>query len=131
MAVKKKYYTMGMLVAITASAMLASRPVRDRNLKVLPQDISEQKLDSIMHSYNTALGVECKFCHVPFMGFKDSFDFASDKEPMKENARNMMRMMIEVNKNYFWFDKNQRPEYLRTVACITCHRGEELPPENR
>jgi len=102
----------------------------DRNLKVLPKDISDAKLDSIMDSYTIALGVKCDFCHVKIKNSPDSLlDYASDKEPMKENARNMMRMMIDVNKNYFYFDKNIQPEYLNVIHCKTCHRGEPIPPE--
>ncbi len=37
---------------------------KDRNLQVLPNDISDEKLDSIMQTYNKALGVKCDFCHV-------------------------------------------------------------------
>ncbi len=104
-----------------------------RNLKVLPKDISDQKLDSIMHTYNKALGVDCKFCHakplIPAFGTDpNALDFASDKEPMKENARDMMRMVIEMNTKWFYFNKDQKPEYLTTVNCIMCHRGEVMPP---
>lgn len=102
---------------------------KERNLKVLPKDISDEKLDSMMQTYNLALGVKCEFCHVPVKGFKDSLDYASDAEPMKENARKMMTMVIDINRNNFWFDKSTRPEYLRTVTCKTCHRGEPFPPE--
>ncbi|MBK6936247.1 MAG: c-type cytochrome [Chitinophagaceae bacterium] len=101
-----------------------------RNLKVLPQDISDARLDSIMQSYNKALGVSCSFCHVKTKSFTDSLDFVSDAEPMKENAREMMRMTIEINKNHFYFDKKERPEYLTTITCKTCHRGEPFPPED-
>ncbi len=102
----------------------------DRNLQVLPADISEQKLDSIMKSYNRALGVGCGFCHVPFdKKFPDSLDFVSDAEPMKEQARRMMRMNIALNQTYFYFDRNERPEYLRTVTCYTCHRGDAFPEQ--
>jgi energy-converting hydrogenase Eha subunit E len=103
---------------------------KPRNLKVLPQDISDTRLDSIMQSYNKALGVSCSFCHVKTKSFTDSLDFVSDAEPMKENAREMMRMTIEINKNHFYFDKKERPEYLTTITCKTCHRGEPFPPEN-
>jgi hypothetical protein len=95
----------------------------------LPKDISDEKLDSIMQTYNAALGVKCEFCHVPVKGFKDSLDYFSDAEPMKENARKMMSMVIDINRNNFWFNKDERPEYLRTVTCKTCHRGEPFPPE--
>lgn len=101
---------------------------KERNLKVLPKNISEAKLDSIMESYTVALGVKCNFCHVPVKN-TDSLDFVSDAEPMKENARRMMRMTIELNKNYFYFDTAIRPEYLNVVTCKTCHRGEPFPPE--
>jgi hypothetical protein len=100
-----------------------------KNLQVLPRDISEQKLDSIMHTYNVALGVNCKFCHVPIKDTPDSLDFASDAEPMKEQARKMMRMNIYINKTYFYFNKEERPEYLMTVTCKTCHRGEAFPEQ--
>lgn len=101
----------------------------ERNLKVLPKDISDEKLDSIMQTYNKALGVKCQFCHVPVKGFPDSLDYVSDKEPMKENARKMMRMVIEINSKNFYFDSTKRPEYLNIVTCKTCHRGEPFPPE--
>lgn len=103
---------------------------KERNLKVLPKDISDEKLDSIMQTYNKALGVKCEFCHVKVKGFTDSLDYFSDIEPMKENARDMMRMTIEINQKHFYFDKNIRPEYLNTITCKTCHRGEPFPPEH-
>jgi hypothetical protein len=60
-------------------------------------------------------------------GLCDSLDYASDKHEMKENARKMMRMTIEINKTNFYFDTTQRPEYLKVVHCKTCHRGEPYP----
>ncbi len=122
------------MIVLTLFVFLGVAAVRapfqkERNLKVLPKDISDEKLDSIMQTYNVALGVKCEFCHVPVKGFKDSLDYFSDAEPMKENARQMMTMVIDINKNHFWFDKNVRPEYLKTVTCKTCHRGEPFPPE--
>ncbi len=129
----KKFMTTSLLAAIVfAGVTVVNGPVQERNLKVLPKDISDQKLDSIMHTYNIALGVKCQFCHVPkiVFGYKDSLDYASDKEPMKENARNMLRMVIDINSKNFWPDKNVPKEYLHTVTCKTCHRGEAFPPED-
>ncbi len=120
------------MAALAAFVLLGVAAVRapyqkERNLKVLPKEISDEKLDSIMQTYNVALGVKCEFCHLPVKGFKDSLDYMSDAEPMKENARKMMSMVIDINKNNFWFNKNERPEYLNTVTCKTCHRGEAFP----
>lgn len=100
-----------------------------KNLKILPQDITEQKMDSIMESYTKALGVSCSFCHAEVKNFPDSLDYASDDNSMKENAREMMRMTILINKTYFHFDKEQKPEYLKVVNCKTCHRGQPMPEE--
>lgn len=101
-----------------------------KNLQILPKDISDEKLDSIMESYNKALGVDCKFCHVKVTDFPDSLDYAADQNPMKDNARAMMKMTIELNKNYFYFDKNERPEYLKVIQCLMCHRGVAYPLES-
>ena len=129
---KKKIVTLAFLFAFVFFGVAAiSIPMqKERNLKVLPKDISDEKLDSIMKTYTVALSVECKFCHKPFLNFPDSLDYVSDKEPMKENARAMMKMVIDINSRYFYFDSTQRPEYLHTITCNNCHRGHPLPPEN-
>jgi hypothetical protein len=128
----KKVLTMLVLGAMVIVGVAAVKPSHqnERNLKVLPNDISDQMLDSFMHSYNRALGVECNFCHAGFNGNKNNLDFASDGEPMKENARKMITMMIDINKRYFWYDTTKAPVYLNAVACYTCHRGQEMPPDN-
>ena len=129
MIIKKQFITALLLTALVTAGVAAVKlpKTKHKNLKILPQDISESMLDSIMESYTKALGVSCKFCHVPFKNFPDSLDFASDDEPMKENARKMMRMTIHLNKTYFNFDSTVRPEYLKVVNCKTCHRGEPFP----
>jgi hypothetical protein len=128
---KKKLFTITMLsffVVIGLAAVKINH--KERNLKVLPKDISDAKLDSIMQTYNIALGVKCNFCHVPMKNIPDSLDYYSDADPMKENARKMMEMVIDINKKNFNFYPEVRPEYLNTVTCKTCHRGEHFPPED-
>ena len=131
MIINKKILTaLALTLMVVAGVAAVSRPgAKHKNLKILPQDISEQKLDSIMESYNKALGESCKFCHVPIPNSDDKFDFASDSLPMKRNARDMMKMTIYINKTYFYHNKEERPEYLNMVHCNTCHRGEAFPPE--
>lgn len=129
---KKIIVYCGLLAFVLLGVAAVKAPAfQERNLKVLPLDISDQKLDSIMESYNKALGVKCNFCHVKSKVYPGTdLDYRSDAEPMKENARAMMRMTIEINTNHFYFNKETRPEYLNTIKCITCHRGEPFPPEN-
>jgi Photosynthetic reaction centre cytochrome C subunit len=129
---KKKMLATIVLVALVSAGVAAVNApgYKHKNLKVLPKDISDEKLDSIMKTYTVGLGVECKFCHQPDNGFVIKVDYAADVNPMKENARDMMRMVIDINSKYFYFDSTQRPEYLHTVTCINCHQGQPLPPEN-
>jgi hypothetical protein len=128
---KNKWIVTLCFLAFVSLGVAAVKGPQERNLKVLPKDISDQKLDSIMQSYNKALGVKCEFCHVKSKVYPGTdIDYRSDAEPMKENAREMMRMTIEINKNHFYFNKDIQPEYLNTITCKTCHRGEPFPPEN-
>ncbi|RYY54993.1 MAG: c-type cytochrome [Chitinophagaceae bacterium] len=121
-------------IALAAAAILGisatSRPDPIyKNLQILPKDISEHDMDSIMLSYTRALGMGCGFCHNPIAGNEDSLDYVTDKNEMKENARRMMRMTIDINTRYFYFNKNTKPVYLNTVHCKTCHRGEAYPAD--
>lgn len=131
MLIKKQIIAVSVLTVLVIGGVAAINPPGEKykNLKILPKDISEQKLDSIMESYSKALGINCSFCHVEVKNFPDSLDYASDANTMKENAREMMRMTILINKTYFHFDKNEKPEYLKVVNCKTCHRGEPYPED--
>ena len=100
-----------------------------RNLKILPKDISEEKLDSIMDRYKAALGVECTFCHAKSKDNPDHLDFASDEKGEKLIARKMMRMTNRINRKYFHFNKGQDPLAVQAVECITCHRGNPHPDD--
>ena len=99
----------------------------ERNLRVLPAGISNQQLDSFMNVYSAALGVQCNFCHVAKKNQPDSIDFVSDQNPMKDNARKMISMLISINTNNFYYEKKIEPLYLYAVTCKTCHRGEPFP----
>ena len=129
---KKKLAVLSVLIAFVLLGAAASlRQKKERNLKVLPKDISDNMLDSIMQTYNKALGVNCNFCHTPDNGISvaDSVNYALDYS-MKENARRMMRLNIDINKTYFYYDTASRPEYLKVITCKTCHQGHPFPPED-
>lgn len=128
---RKQFLAVAVLVLLVVAGIAAiDAPNGEyKNLKVLPKDISKQKLDSIMDSYCKALGIGCGFCHVEVKNFPDSLDYVSDTNAMKENAREMMRMTIHINKTYFHFNKNEKPEELKVVNCKTCHRGEPYPAD--
>lgn len=133
---RKKIITVSALAALVllGTAATITPAKKFRNLQVLPQDISEHQLDSIMDTYNKALKVDCDFCHKPATNFtglpaaNGNDDFASDNS-MKENARRMMRMTISINKTSFNYDTiPKKPDHLlNVVTCNTCHRGNAFP----
>ncbi len=127
---KRQFTTFFSIIVFVTLGIAATRFTHPyRNLKVLPKDISNEMLDSIMHSYNKALGVNCAFCHTTYKNMPDSLNYELDENPMKEEARKMMRLTIGLNKTYFYYDSTQRPEYLKVVTCITCHRGDPEPAD--
>lgn len=137
---RKKYSVTALIlltIVVIASSNIIPSKGRFTNLKVLPQDISENRLDSIMDSYNRALKVSCDFCHSKagsFAGLPPAgdapLDFALDNG-MKETARRMMRLTIDINKTYFSHVDSSiagRPDYLlNVISCNTCHRGNPYP----
>lgn len=91
------------------------------NLKVLPQDISEDELKGLMRGYNTALGVKCNHCHAA--NDEGKLDFASDAKKEKEYARHMITMTKDLNEKHFNYDATDKEK----VSCFTCHQGNIKP----
>lgn len=100
-----------------------------KNLQVLPNDISDEKLDSIMDGFKIGLGVKCGFCHVriDIDSTHHKWDFASDTKETKLRARDMMRMTNNLNATVFNQQKSTQPDTIHVVQCYTCHRGKHLP----
>ncbi|HYM60629.1 MAG TPA: c-type cytochrome [Thermoanaerobaculia bacterium] len=93
----------------------AKRPDGPKNVQLLT-GLSALELQRTMNMVRASLGVHCDFCHV----FKDDkWDFASDDKQSKREAREMIRMVIDLNHASF----HDHP----TVSCFTCHRGAIRP----
>ncbi|MFV0387162.1 MAG: c-type cytochrome [Pyrinomonadaceae bacterium] len=82
-----------------------------KNIKVLNEMPADQ-MGKVMSMMSASLGVECGYCHI-------NADFASDENKKKEEAREMLRMTFEINKQFF----KGRPE----ISCNSCHNGAEHP----
>ena len=123
MLIKKKIIAISILSALVFGGVAAITAPKNsaKNLKVLPKDISDEKLDSIMNSYNIALGVKCNFCHAQSTTDPSKLDFASDENKHKNIARGMMKMTKRINKKFFKDDPKG------AVTCYTCHNGSEEP----
>lgn len=98
-----------------------------KNLQILPKDITEKQMDSVMHHYNEALSVKCSFCHVR-NETTNKMDFASDDKPHKNKAREMMKLTNKINDDYFDVTGGQRTITTQLmVTCYTCHHGAAEP----
>lgn len=84
-----------------------------KNLRVLPKNVSKAALIAQMNFQVVALGKDCTHCHDP----KDP----SKETPVKEKARDMMKMVAEINAKW--------PGTLNRVTCFTCHRGNVKPAD--
>ena len=95
-----------------------------QDLKVLPENISEDSLKQVMRAFNTGLGVKCGFCHA-----KDEstgkMDFASNANKHKDITRKMYKMTYDINHKYF--DQKGVITMNSKVSCATCHNGHESP----
>ena len=121
-------YVLALFVAI-GIAGTTSRPTHHnnfKNLQVLPKDISNEDLHKIMDQFNQSLGVRCNYCHAQ----KDTsrhLDFASDSNHVKDGARYMMRMTMQINKDYLQVKQPLIGDSTLVVTCYTCHRGSPFP----
>ncbi|MGA9364145.1 MAG: c-type cytochrome [Bacteroidota bacterium] len=103
-----------------------SWPEQTKNLQVLPKDTPSSKLRPLMGGFTRALGVRCWYCHSGQEGKPlNTYDFASDDNPNKNRAREMLRMLGSIEDHL----KKIEPSGDRRVevGCSTCHRGRPRP----
>ena len=81
-----------------------------KNIQVF-KGIPASELDPTMAFISGSLGVKCNYCHVN--------PFEKDDKPTKQAARQMIRMVFDLNKGSFRGEK--------AVSCYTCHRGKSEP----
>lgn len=94
------------------------------NLKVLSRGLSGRRVNEIMEQWSAQLGVRCGACHlrtserVIHAGPHEN-RFADDSKPMKQAARIMYTMTLEINRKFITGDDGVPGP----VTCGTCHRG--------
>jgi tetratricopeptide (TPR) repeat protein len=98
-----------------------------QNLQVLPADISPGELSQIMRDNALGLGVRCQYCHVGEEGQSLlEFDFAADVKETKAIAREMFKMVANINATTAAIATRMEREPTE-VTCVTCHRGQSRP----
>ena len=87
-----------------------------KNIKVLT-GMPESQLIPVMNFFAASMGRRCNYCHVNNQG---QWDYVSDAKPEKTTAREMVKLVMDVNKT------TERLK-LDPVSCYTCHRGRTSP----
>ena len=98
-------------VLLLVVAPLHAQPLK--NVKILT-GLSRPELQRVMNLMSDGLGVHCHYCHA-----NDASEGASDAKPEKARAREMIRMVMDLNARHFGGRE--------VVTCYTCHNGKEDP----
>ena len=98
------------------------------NVKVIPKNTPVMQVVGMMRNVTGALGVRCQFCHVGQEGMPlAQFDFAKDEKRTKLTARQMMRMVEDINRRLDTLPEHEKMTSHVEVTCATCHRGVSRP----
>lgn len=90
---------------------------------MLPEEVTRRELIDTLAGFTRALGVRCGHCHVGEEGQPlSTFDFASDDKVAKRKAREMMRMVNDLNTR-IPPSLESRAEPKVVGQCITAGRG--------
>jgi len=87
----------------------------NKNIKEL-KGMPNAQLIPVMSFMSASLGVSCDFCHVSKDG---KLDAAAEGKDEKNTARDMIRMVREINRRDFKGEAQ--------VSCFTCHAGQAVP----
>jgi outer membrane lipoprotein-sorting protein len=101
--------------AVTAAQQEKPTEQVQKNIKVL-NGLPQSQLIPVMNFFSASLGVRCNFCHVNNNGV---WAFDSDAKPEKETAREMVKMVLNINRTNFKGGVE--------VSCYTCHHGQTHP----
>lgn len=125
---KKNWVLFGAIVFVIIGIAATHRNNDYKNLKVLPKNISEATLDTVMHEFTKALNVDCDYCHVKPADTTAEWDMASDAKPEKQIARKMIDMANRINKDFFKAKTKYGDEdAVLEIHCVTCHHGQPHP----
>ena len=124
-----RYWRILFMLVVLPAAAAAQQPgsagEKRPKLEVL-QSLPEAQLFSLMNLVATSLGVRCDYCHVqanPDLSRTPSnlggWVWDRDDKPTKRRAREMMKMVVDLNASRFRGEAK--------VTCYTCHRGATRP----
>ena len=126
-----RFRSVGVLLLLAAPAGAAQAqgkfpPDSLVNVQVIPKSTRVIDVIGQMRNFTGWLGVRCQFCHLGEEGKPlAEFNFVSDDKRTKQVARQMMRMVLEINQRLDTLPGRTAPGL--EVTCGTCHRGTSRP----
>ena len=106
---------------LSAQAPATPNKVESPTVKALT-GLTVPQFEQEMQHFVQAVGVSCGGCHMP------KGNFASDENPRKVKARQMVEMTKALNAQFFPDHTPAEGEsVLGRVTCYTCHQGELKP----
>ena len=113
--------TLCLAPSLLAQAPAVPNKVESATVTVLT-GLTVPQFEQEMQGFVQAIGVSCGGCHMP------KGNFASDENPRKVKARQMIEMTKALNKQFFPDHKAAEGEStLGRVTCFTCHQGDVKP----
>lgn len=107
--------------SLLAQAPTVPNKVESPTVKVLT-GLTVPEFEQEMQQFVQAIGGSCGGCHMP------KGNFASDENPRKVKARQMIEMTKAINEQFFPTHKPAEGEStLGRVTCFTCHQGDAKP----
>lgn len=115
-----------------------------KNLQVLPKDMPRNQVTALMRTFAMSLGVRCEHCHAEApaapapadaappaggrggRGGGPQLDYALDDKETKKIAREMLKMVMDINGKYLP-TTGRTINDLNRVTCETCHHGLAKP----
>jgi hypothetical protein len=123
--------SLGLLVVVPTTVGLAQPsgkwpPDSLVNTQVIARSTPVIQVVGMMRTFAGDLGVRCQFCHVGEEGMPlEQFDFPRDEKRTKLVARQMMRMVEEINRRLDTLPG--RAAGGLQVTCRSCHHGVSRP----
>ena len=119
--------SLALIVGLGLSTVLAAQAPEKPNMVDTPTvkvltGLTVPQFEQEMQHFVQAIGVGCGGCHV------GRGNFASDENPRKLKARQMIEMTKALNKQFFGsYVAAEGESILGRVTCYTCHQGDVKP----
>lgn len=116
--------------SLTAMAVYIGTNPQPKNAQVLTGTTSAEIATFMLSQVATGLNVDCTYCHNTQDFSLDSWDGGTDAMARKVTAREHLKMVGDLNKNWLTLlptvTADKRP-YGGQIVCTTCHLGEAKP----